>query len=133
MLRDWTKILKSPPNPKSMTFTTENPVTWQYLEIDSQRHVKIANSRVSVSQLIQEKHAHGWSPEELHFQHPEISLAAIYSALSYYYTYQSEIDAQIEREQQTIKTLQADLIQMEVGHHTSDFKQNLQQKRGKQA
>jgi len=113
-----------------MTYAAENPIAWQYLEIDSNRHAKIANSRVSVSQLIQEKYAHGWSPEELHFQHPEISLAAIHSALSYYYTYQKEIDAQIEREQQTIQTLKADLIQMGVGHDTSDFKKRLQQKRG---
>ncbi|MDJ1173237.1 DUF433 domain-containing protein [Roseofilum capinflatum] len=115
-----------------MTFTTDNPVTWQYLEIDAQSRAKIANSRVFVSQLIQEKHAHGWSPEELHFQHPEISLAAIYSALSYYYTYQSQIDAQIAQEQQTIQALQAELIQRGVGHYSSNFKQKLQTKRGQQ-
>lgn len=112
-----------------MTFTLDNPVTWQYLEIDAQHQAKIANSRLSVSQLIQEKHAHGWSPEELHFQHPEISLAAIYSALSYYYTYQTQIDTQIIQEQEKIHTLQADLIKMGVGHHTANFKQALQQKR----
>lgn len=115
-----------------MTFTTDTPVTWQYLEIDAQNQAKIANSRVSVSQLIQEKHAQGWSPEELHFQHPEISLAAIYSALSYYYTYQAQIDAQIAQEQQKIQTLKADLIEMGVGHHTSSFKQQLHQKREQQ-
>lgn len=116
-----------------MTFTAENPVTWQYLEIDSSRRAKIANSRIFVSQLIQEKHAYGWSPEELHFQHPEISLAAIYSALSYYYTYQTEVDAQIEQEQQMIQTLQADLTQIGVGHQTSDFKQSVRKKRDKKS
>lgn len=113
-----------------MTFTIDNPVTWQYLEIDAQNRAKIADSRVFVSQLIQEKHAYGWSPEELHFQHPEVSLAAIYSALSYYYTYQPQMDAQIAQEQQTIQALQADLIQMGVGHHSSNFKQKLLEKRG---
>ncbi|WP_273247641.1 DUF433 domain-containing protein, partial [Limnospira indica] len=112
-----------------MTFTTDTPVTWQYLEIDAQNQATIAQSRVSVAQLIQEKHAHGWSPEELHFQHPEISLAAIYSALSYYYTYQPQIDAQIAQQQEEIQNLQADLITIGVGHHTADFKQRLQQKR----
>jgi uncharacterized protein (DUF433 family) len=115
-----------------MTFTTDTPVTWQYLEIDTQNQATIVNSRVSVSQLIQEKHAHGWSPEELHFQHPEISLAAIYSALSYYYTYQTQLDAQIAQEQEEIQNLQADLVTMRVGHHTADFKQALQQKRQQQ-
>mgnify|MGYP000126435997 FL=1 len=111
-----------------MTFITDTPVTWQYLDIDAQNQATIANSRVSVAQLIQEKHAHGWSPEELHFQHPEISLAAIYSALSYYYTYQPQIDAQIAQEQENIQNLQADLITMRVGHNTADFQQRLQQK-----
>jgi len=115
-----------------MTFTTDNPVTWQYLGIDAQNQATIANSRVSVSQLIQEKHTHGWSPEELHFQHPEIPLAAIYSALSYYYTYQIQIDAQMTQEQEKIHTLQADLIKIGVGHHTADFKQELQHKRQQQ-
>jgi len=78
-----------------MTLSTQPPLNWQYLEIEAPHQAKIANSRIRVSQLIQEKHAHGWSAEELHFQHPEISLAAIYSALSYYYTYQREIDTQI--------------------------------------
>ncbi len=115
-----------------MTFITDTPVTWQYLDIDAQNQATIANSRVSIAQLIQEKHAHGWSPEELHFQHPEISLAAIYYALSYYYTYQPQIDAQIAQEQEEIQNLQADLITMGVGHHTADFKQRLQQKRQQQ-
>ena len=44
-----------------MTFTTDTPVTWQYLDIDAQNQETIAHSRVSVAQLIQEKHAHGWS------------------------------------------------------------------------
>ncbi|USR91618.1 DUF433 domain-containing protein [Phormidium yuhuli AB48] len=115
-----------------MTFTTHTPVTWQYLNIDAHNQATIAHSRVSVAQLIQEKHAHGWSPEELHFQYPEISLAAIYSALSYCYTYQPQIDTKIYQEQEEIQNLQADLITMGVGHHTADFKQRLQQKRQQQ-
>jgi uncharacterized protein (DUF433 family) len=116
-----------------MTITTHNPVTWQYLEFDSQNRAKIANSRIRLSQLIQEKHAHGWSPEELHFQHPEVSLAVIYSALSYYYSYQTEVDAPIKKEQQTIKNIQAELIQMGIAHHSSDFKQQLQKKQERES
>lgn len=112
-----------------MTLSTDTPLNWQYLEIEAQQKAKIANSRISVSQLIQEKHAHGWSPEELHFQHPEISLAAVYSALSYYYTYQTAIDAQIEQEKQTIDTLTSELTDMGIARNTSEFKQKIQQKR----
>ena len=41
--------------------------------------------------------AYGWSPEEIHFQHPHLSLAQIHGALTYYYEHQSDLDAQIRR------------------------------------
>ena len=41
--------------------------------------------------------AHGWSPEELHFQYPHLSLGQIYSALAYYSDHQEELDRDIER------------------------------------
>jgi hypothetical protein len=39
--------------------------------------------------------AHGWSPEEIHFQHPSLSMAQIHAALSFYYDHQQALDAQI--------------------------------------
>jgi hypothetical protein len=44
--------------------------------------------------------AHGWSAEELHFQHPYLSLGQIHSALAYYWDHKSELDAEIERRSQ---------------------------------
>ncbi|OGQ79996.1 MAG: hypothetical protein A2289_01440 [Deltaproteobacteria bacterium RIFOXYA12_FULL_58_15] len=38
--------------------------------------------------LVLEKSAYGWSPEELHFQHPYLTMGQIYSALSYYWDHQ---------------------------------------------
>ena len=40
---------------------------------------------------------HGWSAEEIHFQHPHLSLAQIHAALGYYYDHQVEFDEQISR------------------------------------
>ncbi|HOW66341.1 MAG TPA: DUF433 domain-containing protein [Candidatus Paceibacterota bacterium] len=40
--------------------------------------------------------AHGWSPEEIHFQHPHLSLAQIPAALGYSYDHQGELDAQVQ-------------------------------------
>jgi hypothetical protein len=42
-----------------------------------------------------EKIAYGSSPEEIHFQHPHLSLAQIHAALTYYYDNQSQLDAPI--------------------------------------
>ncbi|MBF0328235.1 MAG: DUF433 domain-containing protein [Nitrospirae bacterium] len=35
---------------------------------------------MKVVELVVEKIAYGWSPEELHFQHPYLTLGQIYSA-----------------------------------------------------
>ena len=43
----------------------------------------------------QEDIAHGWSPEEIHFQHAHLSLAQIHAALGYYYDHKDELDAQV--------------------------------------
>jgi uncharacterized protein (DUF433 family) len=45
-----------------------------------------------------DKLAYGASPEEIHFQHPHLSLAQIHAALSYCYDHQQEIDSYIERQ-----------------------------------
>ena len=54
--------------------------------------------------------AYGWSPEELHFQHPDLSLGQIHSALAYYWDHRNELDRDIER-----RTRLADEIRSEVG------------------
>ena len=44
-----------------------------------------------------EKTAYGWSPEELPFQHPYLSLGQIHSALAYYWDHQDALDQDIAR------------------------------------
>jgi uncharacterized protein (DUF433 family) len=39
----------------------------------------------------------GWSADEIHFQHPHLSLGQIHAALSYYYDHQLEFDKLIEQ------------------------------------
>jgi hypothetical protein len=41
--------------------------------------------------------AYGWSPGEMHFQHPDLTLGQIYSALAYYWDHQEEIDNDIKK------------------------------------
>jgi uncharacterized protein (DUF433 family) len=50
--------------------------------------------------------AHGWSPEEIYFQHyGQLSLAQIYGALAYYYEHQAEFDAEIKAEVDEVEEL----------------------------
>ncbi|NEO52260.1 MAG: DUF433 domain-containing protein [Okeania sp. SIO3B5] len=98
---------------------------WPYLEFDALGRAKIVNTKIRISYLIQERLAHGWSPEEIHFQHPEISLPQIYSALSYYYTHQQDIDREIAQENQEIEALKQELKASGYGFESEEFKKSI--------
>ena len=70
------------------TFSTQ-------IEIDAQGVAWIAGTKVKVIEVILDKVSHGWSPEEIHFQHAGLSLAQIHAALTFYYENQAALDAQI--------------------------------------
>lgn len=65
------------------------------IEIDSNGVAWLAGTKVKVVEVVLDKLAYGWSPEEIHFQHPHLSLAQIHAALTYHYESQSVLDAQI--------------------------------------
>jgi uncharacterized protein (DUF433 family) len=58
----------------------------------------IAGTNTKVIELILDKIAYGWSPEELRFQHPHLTLGQIYSALAYYSDHQEVLDRVIEQQ-----------------------------------
>lgn len=69
---------------------------YEHIVVDENGVAVVADSRMKVAQLVSEVMAYGWSPEELHFQHPHLSMGQIHSALAYYWDHQKEIDQQIE-------------------------------------
>jgi uncharacterized protein (DUF433 family) len=66
------------------------------IELDHRGVPWIAGTKVKVTEVVLDKIAYGSSPEEIHFQHPHLSLAQIHAALTYYYENQREIDRLIE-------------------------------------
>src|SRR5437870_1516826 len=69
-----------------------------HIEVDGQGVAWIGGARVKVIEIVLDKIAYGWSPEEIHFQHPHLSLAQIHGALMFYYENQSRLDAQIKQQ-----------------------------------
>ena len=57
----------------------------------------IDGTPMKVVELVLNKIAYGWSPEELLFQHPYLTLGQIYSVLAYYSNHAEELDQDIER------------------------------------
>jgi uncharacterized protein (DUF433 family) len=78
---------------------------YKYIELDDNGIALIVGSTMKVSELITSHMAYGWSPEELHFQYPHISLSKIYSALAYYWDTKETIDAEIEQRLERVETL----------------------------
>ena len=72
----------------------------------------IHGSNTKVVELVAEVKAYGWSPEELAYQHPHLTLAQIHSALAFYWDHRAEIDADLERREETVEE-----IRHEVGEH----------------
>jgi len=70
---------------------------YEHIVLDDQQTPLIAGTTMKVVELVVEQMAYGWSPEELHFQFPHLSLGQIYSALAYYWDHQSALDADIAR------------------------------------
>src|SRR5207249_6353214 len=73
-------------------------VAGSHIRLAEQGVAWIRGTNKKVIQVVLDKLAHGWSPEEIHFQHPHLSLAQIHAALTYYYDHQKEMDAEIEQE-----------------------------------
>ena len=78
------------------------------IEIDENGVAWIIGANTKVIEVALDHLAHGWSPEEIYFQHyGQLSLAQIHAALSYYYDHQAEFDAEIKRQIEVVKELKA--------------------------
>jgi uncharacterized protein (DUF433 family) len=81
------------------------------IEVDERGGVAwITGANVKVIEVVMDRIAHGWSPEEIHFQHPALSFAQIHAALSYYYENQPKLDAEIKH-----RLLAAEHLESELG------------------
>jgi uncharacterized protein (DUF433 family) len=77
------------------------------IELDEHGVPLITGANTKVVEVVLDKLAYGWSPEEMHRQHPHLSMAQIHAALAYYYEHQDEVDADIERDWQEVNELRA--------------------------
>ena len=78
---------------------------YKHIELDESDVPIISGSSMKVVELVMAHSAHGWSPEELHFQYPHILLGKVYSALAYYWDHKDSLDADIERRDRLVTEL----------------------------
>jgi uncharacterized protein (DUF433 family) len=69
---------------------------YQHVVLDEKGIPYVEGTRIKVVELVLDHKAYGWSPEELHFQHPQLTLGQIHSALAYYWDHQDELEADMQ-------------------------------------
>ena len=85
-----------------MAFTTSEH---KYVQLNDSGVPILAGTTLKVVELITAQKAYGWSPEEIHFQHPYLCMNQVHSALAYYWDHKTEIDSDIENRLESAKQL----------------------------
>jgi uncharacterized protein (DUF433 family) len=78
-----------------------------HIRLDDSRVAWIDDTTTKVIEVALDQIAHGWSAEEIHFQHPHLSLGQIHAALAYYYDHKTDFDAEIRRSLERAERLRA--------------------------
>lgn len=81
---------------------------YEHIVIDAEGVPIISGTTMKVVELVLDQKAHGWSPDELHFQHPYLGMGQIHSALAYYWDHKSELDRDIQRRLDRVDRIQED-------------------------
>lgn len=75
--------------------------------LNENRVPSIASTSTKVVELVVEQQAYGWGPEELHFQHPYLTLGQIHSALAYFWDRREELNRDIQRRLEGVDELRS--------------------------
>lgn len=76
---------------------------YEHIVLDEQGVPRIAGTNTKVIEVVLDKIAYGWSAEEMHNQHPYLSLGQIHSALAYYWDHQESLDADMQQRYETVE------------------------------
>ena len=79
---------------------------YEHIQVTEDQVPMIEGTTMKVVELITNHLAYGWSPEELHFQHPYLSMGQIHSALAYYWDHKTELDQDIEERLESVDQIQ---------------------------
>jgi uncharacterized protein (DUF433 family) len=66
--------------------------TSSHIHRDAEGRAWIDNTNTKVIEVVLDHIAYGWSADEIHVQHPHLSLGQIHAALPFYFDHQPEFD-----------------------------------------
>src|SRR5580658_5665275 len=82
--------------------------TLSHIHRDAEGRAWIDDTNIKVIEVALDHIAYGWSADEIHVQHPPLSLGQIHAALSYYFDHQPEFDTKIGASLHEAETLAAE-------------------------
>lgn len=90
-----------------MPTTTETAHIW----LDERGAAWVDDTNTKVIEIIRDKLGYGLGPEEIHEEHPHLSLAQIHAAFAYYYDHQQALDADMERRHREAEAIRSEVKQ----------------------
>jgi len=78
-----------------------------HIRLDAKGRAWVDDTNVKVIEIVLDHLAYGWNPETIQEHHPHLLLAQVYAALAWYYDHQTEMDAEIELQDERLRALRA--------------------------
>ena len=85
-----------------------------HIRLDKSGVAWIDDTNFKVVEVILDHLAYGHSPEEVHLQHPHLSLAQVHSAFAYYFDHRDKLEGEMESRLRKVEALRA-----KTGHQPS--------------
>lgn len=82
---------------------------YEHILIDEDRVPRIVGTTTKVIEVVLDQQAYGWSPEEIQYQHPHLTLGQIHAALAYYWDHRIELDQDIQQRLDRVTQIQQTL------------------------
>lgn len=82
--------------------------SYEHIVLDEQGVPLVEGTPIKVVELVVDCKAYGWSPQELHFQHPQLTLGQIHSAMAYYWDHQADLDRDIQKRLRRVDRLRSE-------------------------
>lgn len=82
---------------------------YEHIVTDERGVPLVEGTTTKVVELVLDVLAHGWSPDEVQFQHPHLTLGQIHSALAYYWDHKEELDRDIERRLERVEEIRREV------------------------
>jgi uncharacterized protein (DUF433 family) len=82
---------------------------YEHIAINESGVPIIQGTTTKIIELVLNTVAYGWSPDELQFQHPHLTLGKIHSALAYYWDHKEDLDHDIERRLERVERIRREV------------------------